>query len=70
MHEKKNGCIHVFLQHVPQEGLVMTAERNVETAIKSMLVTMLMVFVPMAAMKDSKESCVKHVRLLNIKGYI
>ena len=45
----------------------MTAERNVETAIKSMLVTMLMVFVPMVVMKDLKDSYVKHVGLLCFK---
>lgn len=67
---KNNGCIDVFLQHVPQKDLVMTAERNVEIAIKSMLVTMLMVYVPMVAMKDLKDSYVKHVRLLYIKWYI
>ena len=61
------GCIVVFSQHVPQEGMVMTAEMNVETAIKSMYVTMLVVFVPMVAKKDSKDNSVKHVRLLCFK---
>lgn len=65
-----NGCVDVFLQHVPQESLVMTAEMNVETVNKSMLVTMLMVIVPMVAMKDLKDSSVKHVRVLCIKVYI
>ena len=60
----------MFLQHVPQIGLVMTAERNVDTAIKIMLVTILMVFVLMVAMKDSKDSYVKHVGLLCIKVYV
>mgnify|MGYP003686036919 CR=1 FL=1 len=61
------GCIVVFYQHVPQEGMVMTAEMNVETAIKSMHVTMLVVFVPIVAKKDSKDNSVKHVRLLCFK---
>lgn len=61
------GCIVVFSQHVPQEGLVITAEMNVETAIKSMHVTTLVVVVPMVAKKDSKDNSVKHVRLLYFK---
>lgn len=64
MRKQLYGCTNVFLQHVPQVDLVMTAKMNVETVIRCMHVTMSVVFVPMVAMQDSKESFVKHVSQL------